>query len=175
MIDKYHTYIIGKYGPVIRCDKDGDTTFLSVRKDINMDKLQNGKYTLEELVVTTETGRNLGKYKNDDVILKKGKYGLYASCGGKNYSVKHLKKKMERIELADIMDILSGKKSSNPNVLRILRENLSVRKGKWGPYLFYKTDKMKKPKFFKLKGCDLNVLTCNKEDLLNWIDNEHHI
>ena len=32
-------------------------------------------------------------------MLKKGKYGLYVSCNGKNYSVKHLKKKMERVEV----------------------------------------------------------------------------
>ena len=30
-IDQYHTYIIGKYGPVIRCDKEGETSFLSVK------------------------------------------------------------------------------------------------------------------------------------------------
>jgi len=52
--------------------------------------------------------------------------------------------------LADVVDILSGKKSANPNVLRILRDDLSVRRGKWGPYLFYKTEDMKKPRFLKM-------------------------
>ena len=41
-IDQYHTYIIGKYGPVIRCDKEGETSFLSVKKGIDITKLREG-------------------------------------------------------------------------------------------------------------------------------------
>ena len=174
-IDAYHTYIIGKYGPVIRCDKDGETSFLSVRKNINMEKLRDGKYTLQEIVEESSSGRNLGTYKGSDVLLKKGKYGLYVTCGKKNYSVKHLKKGIERVELADVTGVLSGTQSANPKVLRILREDLSVRKGKWGPYLFYKTDEMTKPKFLKLRGCKLNPVQCGKEDLLAWVLEEYQI
>jgi len=174
-IDEYHTYIIGKYGPVIRCDKDGDTSFLSVRKNISMQKLCAGEYALADIVEERVVGINLGKYKDNDVLLKKGKFGLYVACGGKNYSVKHLKKKMERVTLNDVKGVLSGTQSANPKVLRILREDLSVRKGKWGHYLFYKTDKMKKPSFLKLKGCELNVMNCPKEDLLAWVDKEYQV
>ena len=151
-VDQYHTYIIGKYGPVIRCDKDGETTFLSVKKGLDMTKLSAGKYTLQEISDTSTSGKELGKYKDNKVILRKGKYGLYVTCGSKNYSVKHLKKKMGRIELSDVVGVLSGEQSGNPNVIRILRDDLSLRKGKWGPYLFYKNAAMKKPKFLKLKG-----------------------
>ena len=168
-IDQYHTYIIGKYGPVIRCDKDSETTFLPVKKGIDLTKLREGGYRLEEVVESKSFGRELGEYKGGKVMLKKGKYGLYVSCNGKNYSVKHLKKKMERVELADVTPVLSGERSGNPNVLRMLREDLSVRKGKWGPYLFYKNAAMKKPKFLKLKGFDLNPIQCPKEDLLAWV------
>ena len=174
-IDSYHTYIIGKYGPVIRCDKEGETSFLSVRKDINLTKLANGEYTLQEIVDAKPVGLNLGNYKEIPVILKKGKYGMYVSYNSKNYSVKHLKKAVHRIKLSDVVGVLSGKQSANPNILRILREDLSVRRGKWGSYLFYKTDKMKKPSFLKLKGCDLDVLGCEKEDLLSWVETEYHI
>jgi DNA topoisomerase-1 len=174
-IDQYHTYIIGKYGPVIRCDKEGETSFLSVKKGIDITKLREGRYCLEEIVENKSFGRELGEYKGGKVMLKKGKYGLYVSCNGKNYSVKHLKKKMERVELADVTPVLSGERSANPNVLRMLREDLSVRKGKWGPYLFYKTDVMKKPKFLKLKGFDLNPIQCSKDDLLAWVREAYQI
>lgn len=174
-IDSTHSYIIGKYGPVIRCDKDGETSFLSVRKDIDIDKLKRGEYTLEEIVVKSVTGHSLGEYEGNEVILKKGKYGLYITCNGKNYSVKHIRKAINRVTLADVRGVLSGTQSANPNVLRILREDLSVRKGKWGPYLFYKTDKMKKPQFLKLKGCELNAITCNKEDILDWIEETYQV
>ena len=140
-----------------------------MKKGIDITKLREGGYRLEEIVENKSFGRELGEYKGNMVMLKKGKYGLYVSCNGKNYSVKHLKKKMERVELADVTPVLSGERSGNPNVLRILREDLSVRKGKWGPYLFYKTDAMKKPKFLKLKGFDLNPIQCPKDDLLAWV------
>ena len=144
-IDEHHIYMIGKYGPVIRCDKNDDTSFLSVRNDINLETLKNGGYTLEEIVNKKPPGCLLWKYKGNDVWIKKGKFGMYVSCDGKNASVKHLKKAMGAITLSDVEDVLSGKKSANPNVLRMLRDDLSLRRGKWGPYLFYKTDKMKKP------------------------------
>ena len=41
-------------------------------------------------------------------------------------------------------------KSSNPNVLLTVTESMTVRKGKYGPYIFYKTAAMKKPRFLKL-------------------------
>ena len=174
-VDQYHTYIIGKYGPVIRCDKDGETTFLSVKKGLDMTKLCAGKYTLQEISDTTTSGKELGKYKDNKVILRKGKYGLYVTCGSKNYSVKHLKKKMGRIELSDVVGVLSGEQSGNPNVIRILRDDLSLRKGKWGPYLFYKNSAMKKPKFLKLKGFELNPVHCEKGDLLAWVQEIYQI
>ena len=168
-IDEHHTYMIGRYGPVIRCDKDGETTFLSVKKDIDMEKLQNGGYSLDELKTTKSKQKILGVYKGNEVVIRNGKFGLYISCNGKNYSLKNLNKGIDRIELDDVLEFLSGKKSGNPNVLRVLREDLSVRKGKWGNYLFYKTESMKRPQFLKLKGCPLNALICEKGELMEWI------
>ena len=175
-IDEYHIYMIGKYGPVIRKDKDGETSFLSVRKDIDMDTLRGGRYQLGDIVETQpKYGRSLGEYKGCDVLIKKGKYGLYITCDGKNYSIKGLKKSEDDIVLGDVAPILSGEKSANPNVLRILRDDLSVRRGKWGSYLFYKTSTMKKPRFLKLKECPLNPIKCSKKDLLGWISKEYNV
>ena len=76
------------------------------------------------------------------MILRKGKFGLYLTHDGKNYSLKGIKKNMEYIKLEDVLDILLGKKSSNPNVLKILNEELSIRKGKFGAYLFLQKEDM---------------------------------
>ena len=40
-----------------------------------------------------------------------------------------------------------------------LDENISIRKGKYGPYVFYKTNKMKKPKFIPMKGIKVEEVT----------------
>jgi DNA topoisomerase-1 len=151
-IDNNHVYMIGKYGPVIKKEKDGETTFINVKKDIDIDKLKRGGYKLSELICERKivNGRNLGQIDNNDVILKNGKFGFYISFNGKNFSLKGMKKSFEEITLEDVKDIVSGKKSANPKILLILNDHLSIRMGKYGPYVFYKTEKMKKPRFFAM-------------------------
>ena len=170
-IDENHRYMIGKYGPVIRKDEDGETSFINVKKDLDLDKIKNNEYTLEEMIEKTSSNIILGKYKNNDVILKKGKFGLYLNCDGNNYSIKHIKKNMKKIVLEDVLGVLSGKK--NPNLLLEINKNVSIRKGKYGAYIFYKTESMKKPRFLKLKKLEWEEKT--KEEIEEWIMNEYNI
>ena len=167
-IDEYHSYIIGKYGPVIKYEKDGEIKFKNVRKDIDMEKLKNGEYTLDELVQQQAfSGTTLGSYKDNDVILKKGKFGLYVNHNGKNYSLKYLNKSESEINLKDVIDIIEGKKQENKNILKVINEEMSVRKGKYGPYVYYKTSKMKKPKFIKVTKHD-SIDTIDE----NWVNSK---
>jgi topoisomerase IA-like protein len=53
---------------------------------------------------------------------------------------------------------------------RILNENLSVRVGKYGPYIFYKTAAMKKPVFQPFKKFPQKYMECEGQVLLNWIN-----
>jgi DNA topoisomerase I len=173
-IDEHHCYMIGKFGPVIRKDIDGETSFINVKKDLDIEKIRNGDYTLEEMIeITNKIGHIiLGKYKNNDVILKKGKFGMYINSDGKNYSIKHIKKSMEKIVLKDVLGVLKGE-SKNSNILLELRKNLSIRKGKYGPYIFYKIDGTIKPRFLKLKNIDWKQM--DKNDIITWIENEYNI
>ena len=152
-IDDAHSYMIGRYGPVIKCNENEKVTFKKIRKDFDIEKLRNGGYTIGDLVIEQDqfAGRSLGSFKNKEVIMKKGKFGLYMCHEGKNYSLKTIRKKDSSITLEDVIDILLGKKSTNPKVNRILNEDISVRKGKFGLYVYYKTKTMKKPKFFGIK------------------------
>ena len=163
-LDDNHVYMISKYGPVIKHEKDGVTTFKNIKKDLDIDKLKAGEYKLEDIIIEKPVfaGKSLGSFKNNEVIVKKGKFGLYMTCGEKNYSLKGLNE--NTIKLADVLDILLGTKSSNPKVLKILNDEMSVRKGKFGPYLFYKTKTMKKPRFFGL----YQVFGGSKGDTFDW-------
>lgn len=154
-IDANHVYTIAKYGPVIKCTEGKKVTFKPVRKDIDLAKLRAGGYALADLVDETRqtSGRVLGSYKNKDVILRKGKYGLYLNWDGKNISGRFLKKRQGDVRLEDVLDVLSGRRSTNPNVLlRLDGDAFSVRKGKYGPYIFRKTDSMAKPQFMNIPG-----------------------
>ena len=142
-IDAHHTYMIGKYGPVIKYEKGDTTTFKGVKKNINMTKLKNGEYKLEDILENKNKGSGgklLGKYKNKDVLLKKGQYGMYINYNGKNTSIKHIKKAMDDITLSDIKDTLEGKVVSG-NIIKQLNDEISIRKGKYGHYVYYKTRK----------------------------------
>lgn len=62
--------------------------------------------------------------------------------------------------------------TAGTGVLRAITKYASVRDGKYGAYIFYKTPKMKTPKFISLKGFSRNALTCDESLLSEWID-EH--
>ena len=81
---------------------------------------------------------------------------MYITYNGKNMSVKHITKEFENIILQDVMDVLEGKVSSNTNIIKKLNDEMSVRKGRYGHYVYYKTNKMKKPKFIPIKGVNIN-------------------
>ena len=78
----------------------------------------------------------------------------------------------DEITLENIIPLLTAK---NPNMIRELRSDLSIRKGKWGPYIFYKNPRKNRPDFLKLAGCKLNIRSCAKNDLIHWISQKYNI
>ena len=54
-----------------------------------------------------------------------------------------------------------------------LSNNISIRTGKYGDYIFYKTSKMKKPTFHKLTGYRGEYK--DKQQLLKWISDTYDI
>ena len=55
----------------------------------------------------------------------------------------------------------------------MVTDDISIRKGKYGPYIFYKTEKMKKPRFLKLKKLQWKSLS--NAAILTWIRDEYNI
>jgi len=158
-IDDKHTYMIGKYGPVIAYKEGDKLKFKPVKKDIDIDKLKRGEYKLKDIIQVTYKKNVLGKYENKEVVLKKGKFGLYVTIDGKNISVKFDDKCDDEIVLDDVIPFIKKGKQSGSSLLKQLDENISIRKGKYGPYVFYKTDKMKKPRFINMKGKSIEDIT----------------
>lgn len=144
-IDANHTYMIAKYGPVVKRTIEGHTSFLKVREDVRMDKLKAGEYSVEDIVVSKNTeDRILGEHQDMPVVLKKGKYGLYLEWNKSKIHVANEVSEFETLELSDIVDQLVSP------ILSEISKDISVRNGKYGPYIYYKTSKMKKPKFISM-------------------------
>lgn len=176
-IDDKHTWMIAKYGPVIKCQEGENVTWKKVRKDIDFDKLKNGDYKLSDLLdVSKSGGRLLGNYKNKEMYLKKGQYGLYVEWGDNKKSLSYLEKEEIEINLQDVISYISKPSSS---VIREISNDMSIRNGKYGPYIFYKTKKMKKPQFLKLKGFNLeddeDYESCDVERLTTWIEEKYSV
>jgi DNA topoisomerase I len=175
VIDDHHTYIIGKHGPVIRYNslaKDIAPTFKSVRKDIDLNKLKNGEYEIKD-IIEDNFNKCLGTYQNKDLILKKGKFGLYVIWGDNKKSINNIKINENDIIIDDIIPLIEN--NTNPNVIRELTSDLSIRKGNYGNYIFYKTKSMTKPKFYKLNNFNDNYNTCDIDKLKLWIKETYNI
>lgn len=168
-IDDNHEYTIAKYGPVIKKrESDGEIVFLNVKKDIDVEKLKNNEYRLDDILEKRDTFTNLGKYENEELILKRGKYGLYAEWGKNKKSLVNIKKSKELITINDVIKEIE----SNKNIIRVVNDFISIRKGQYGDYIFYKTKHMKKPKFISLNKVknEINIKTDTNEEILDKIN-----
>ncbi len=172
-IDDKHTYLIGKNGPIIKYLKeDGSMGFYGVKKYIDIEKLKNNEYKINDIIELKEDNiKLLGKYKDEDVYLKKGKFGYYLECGKILKSLQNIKINvpLKNIELNDAISILQDIDEDTNSLQRRINENISIRKGKYGDYIFYKTDKMYKPKFYKLNEFKDDYKSCEIDKLYNWI------
>ena len=210
-IDDIHTYVITSKGPAIKCitqDENGKkvTSYKSVKKDIDIARLKRGEYTLEQIVNekgTIETGgMHLGVYDGIDIVIKKGKYGLYFVWGEHKKSLSGVfpkSKNPETITYHEIVKIIEGSlvcadagadsiRGENTNtttkvqemiapkgMVRFITKDLSIRNGRFGDYIFYKTSEMKNPSFLKIKGFKEDYKTCSLEILSQWIQTTYNI
>jgi len=185
-IDDNHTLIIGKHGPVIKCVDPKDpkkVSFIPVKKNIDIEQLKNNEnISLADVIDDTIIDREaIGKYKGQDLFIKNGKYGIYAKWGKETKSLKEKfgSLKVEEIQYLDVIRYLDNDNVLDPTkpigFVRELNNNLSIRTGKYGDYIFYKKPRTKTPKFFKLNGFDSDYKKCDKTLILNWIKQKYDI
>lgn len=124
-----------------------------------------------EIVVETRShavshrGRLVGRWLDQDLYLCRGKYGLMAAWGDQTMSLKCFgNRPIENISYDDVVDVLN----TGTN-LRELSPHLSIRQGKYGPYIYFKTPKMRKPQFYQLREFKDMHLTCDAVILTRWI------
>jgi DNA topoisomerase-1 len=185
-IDENHTLIIGKHGPVVKYVDPKDrkkVSFLQVKKNLDLQSLQHAsQLKFEDVIDTTVTDKEaIGKYKGQDLFIKKGKYGIYAQWGKETKSLKEEfgEFKVEEIQYIDVIRYLDKDTVLDPSkpvgLMRELNNHLSIRTGKYGDYIFYKKPRMKKPEFYKLNGFDSDYKKCDKTLIINWIKQTYNV
>lgn len=174
-IDETHELVFEKYGAVIKeKNADGTNEYIPIKKSLNLDldKIKRNEYTVEELAEVKYDC--LGKYQDHDLYIKIGKFGPYAEWGDKKESIKTLledtKKEIKDITIQDIETFFTDPHFKiDKNVLRVLNSSMSVRKGKFGPYVYYKRSDMKAPKFLNIKKFSEGFAVCKIETLVTWL------
>lgn len=188
-IDDNHTLIIGKHGLVVKFidsvkDKSKDkVSFIPVKKGLDIEQLKSKEHIRLDDVIDNSTSNKdaIGKYRGQDLFIKKGKYGIYAQWGKE---IKSLKDefgdfKIEDILYIDVIKYLDKDTVLDPSkpvgLVRELNGHLSIRTGKYGDYILYKKPRMKKPDFLKLTGFNTDYKQCDKALILNWIKETYKV
>lgn len=189
-IDREHTLIIGKHGPVIKRVEKNDSkkvSFIAPKKNLDLEALKSLKnISLEDVIdvnlkLMRENNNNdsIGKYKGTDLFIKKGKYGVYAQWGKETKSLTgdFVSESINNIEYMDVIRFLDKDTILDPSkpigLVRELNKHLSIRTGKYGDYIFYNKPKAKKPIFLKLKEFKDDYKKCDKKIMLDWIKKTH--
>ena len=173
-IDADHDVMFTRNGPVIRSNSAGETRFDSIKNEITLDieRLKHGEYALDDIL--QDKTRELGEINGENVLVKSGRFGLYAEWGDNKQSLKTLKKAMADITLEDVTSFAKDEPAGG-NILRILNSEFSIRKGKFGPYAFYQRVDMPKPTFMNIKKFKESFSYCNEETLIKWLCETYNI
>lgn len=94
--------LVGKRGSVLF---DGET-YTKVKQDIDLDKLRNGEYKMEEIIDRSNT-ESKGTFMGEEIFVKKGRYGIYTTWRGKNISLYYYKNTpVEKISLENVIWVI---------------------------------------------------------------------
>jgi DNA topoisomerase I len=158
--------------------------FKKVKSGIIFDDLKTGKYTnLSDILVEDSfLERIVGTYGGLNVVLKNGRFGMYVVWGKNGENRKSFKcgKHISDISLEEVIRHIENDSTTIDGVavttigdvtdiIRIVNDDISIRKGNYGNYIFYKTAKMKKPKFISLKTFKLDYNNCGTSDIISWV------
>jgi DNA topoisomerase-1 len=173
-----------------------ETEYLPIKPSVNLslDALKEGKYRLDDLILYPRS--HLGTYQDQDVKLCTGPYGVYIAWGETKKTIGTLEESEAffsrrqgagvGFDLDAAVAILENRPShpdggpaegdggegmgggSDAKILRVLSDDLSVRTGKYGVYVFYKTSEMSRPKFIHLRGFKEDPGTCDADTLMSW-------
>ncbi len=154
---------VGRYGPIVQIGETGSEEKPKFASLLKHQSVQDIK--LEEALQLFNFPITLGKLDAKDLIVSVGPYGPYVKYDSKFYQIPaNMNPLIITIEQA--AEIIANKKQGTES--SIINDfsgdpELSVRKGKWGPYIKLKNENFKIP-----KGHDPESLT--KEECLKIIE-----
>ena len=137
---------IGRYGPMAQLGTAEDAEkprFASLQKGQSLETI-----TLEEALALFDLPKNIGEYEGEVMTVAVGRFGPYVRHAGKFYSLPKDTDPLYCTAEHAIEIIREKRESEEKSLLKSFAEDadLSIRTGRFGPYLKYKTDNYKLPK-----------------------------
>ena len=137
---------IAKFGPVFQIGEGN-------KKDIKYVSLNEGQsvstVTIDDLNSMQIYPKLIGKYKDNDILLKKGQYGLYLVYNNNNYKL--LEDYNEDINIEGAIQCIES--SGKNGIIRKIDDYI-IKDGQYGPYIQYNK------KFYSIpKDYDLDKIT----------------
>ncbi|WP_288471617.1 type I DNA topoisomerase [uncultured Porphyromonas sp.] len=137
---------IGRYGPMAQLGTAEDAEkprFASLQKGQSLETI-----TLEEALSLFDLPKNIGEYEGEVMTVAVGRFGPYIRHAGKFYSLPKDTDPLSCTAEQAIEIIREKRESEEKSLLKSFAEDadLSIRTGRFGPYLKYKTDNYKLPK-----------------------------
>ena len=153
---------IGRYGPMAQLGTAEDAEkprFASLQKGQSLETI-----TLEEALALFDLPKNIGEYEGEVMTVAVGRFGPYVRHAGKFYSLPKDTDPLSCTAEQAIEIIREKRESEEKSLLKSFAEDadLSIRTGRFGPYLKYKTDNYKLPK-------DVDPTSMNYEDCMKLI------
>lgn len=153
---------IGRYGPMAQLGTAEDAEkprFASLQKGQSLETI-----TLEEALSLFDLPKNIGEYEGEVMTVAVGRFGPYVRHAGKFYSLPKDTDPLSCTAEEAIEIIREKRESEEKSLLKSFAEDadLSIRTGRFGPYLKYKTDNYKLPK-------DVDPTSMSYEDCMKLI------
>ena len=153
---------IGRYGPMAQLGTAEDAEkprFASLQKGQSLETI-----TLEEALALFDLPKNIGEYEGEVMTVAVGRFGPYVRHAGKFYSLPKDTDPLSCTAEQAIEIIREKRESEEKSLLKSFSEDadLSIRTGRFGPYLKYKTDNYKLPK-------DVDPTSMSYEDCMKLI------
>ena len=151
---------IGRYGALAQIgtpDEEEKPLFASLQKTQSLETI-----TLKEALKLFELPRNLGEFRDKEMIVAVGRFGPYVRHNSKFVSIP---KGFDPLEITaeEAIELIEAKeKKDREKIIKTFEEEpeLQVLNGRYGPYIAFKKSNYKIPK--KLKPEELSLEDCRQ-------------
>jgi DNA topoisomerase I len=189
-LDATHDVVFQSFGPCVRVrNKEGsEHEYLPIKPSVKLDleALKQGKYRREDLILYNRS--HLGVYEGQEVALHTGPYGMYVTWGDIKKSLGTLEVAEQRMasewgpgpdwDVETVGRWISGKsspaitegegESEDSKIIRVLSQDMSLRRGQYGMYVYYKPSTAPRPTFINLRKFPEDAQTCEADILISW-------